>query len=148
MALFLAFITLLIKLIFIDNYCNTILRERHSKSYIKKHYNGLMNTIFYSKLFKEISFPIIIMNYLSIILILFLILLSSISIITSINIHSILNYLINIYIVLMFLLFIYDSIKIIFLNKDSKNNKLNIIQRIIYAFIFSIIICLIFFMID
>ena len=144
MALFLAFITLLIKLIFIDNYCNSVLRKNHSKSYIKKHYRGLMNKIFYSKLFKEISLPIIIMNYLSIILIIFLILLSSISIFTSINIHSILNYLINIYIVLMFFLFIYDSIKIIFLNKDSKNNKLNIVQRLIYGIIFSIIICLLF----
>lgn len=137
--LFLVFVTVCLKCLFIDNYCHNILRKRHSKSYIKKHYKGLANKIFYVKYIKEIGVVPVIVNYILLFIFIALIILFFVSLFPKIQISYLIDDIIFIYMILFCLLFIYDSIKFIVFNKDAKNQKCSIGYRVIYLLVFIVI---------
>ncbi len=140
--IFLLILSILIKIIFLDNYCYNLLRLNHSKSYIRKNFSGIFNKIFYNKFFKEISIISLIANYLILLIITILIVILILSFF--INLDIVINIIICIYsfiAVIYFLLILFDFV---FLNKNIKGEKSSILSRLNVGLIFLVIAILYF----
>lgn len=140
--IFLIILSILIKIIFIDNYCYESLRLKHSKTYIRKNFGGAFNKIFYNKYFREISIIPLLANYFILLMmaVLFVVLIISFFI----NLDMVINTVICIYgfvAVIYFLLILFDFV---ILNKNSKGEKSSILSRLIVGLIFLVlaILCL------
>lgn len=132
--LFLLILTVLIKLIFIDNYCYNTLRLSHSKTYIKKNYSGIINKIFYKKFFREIGIFSVIVNCLILLTTAILVVILFVSFFY--NLDIIINIIICIYSFIAAIYFLLISFDFIFLNKNSKGEKSSFITRFFVGFIF------------
>lgn len=140
--IFFVFLTVFLKIAYIDSYSYEKLRNKHSKSYIKKTYKGLLNRIFYKDVIKEVGPLLSILNFLTYLIIVTLTIVFIISFFTEIN------YLINIIIVLYlsfavlyFLILLFDFV---ILNKNFKGEKSSFISRIVIALIFCLLFVLYF----
>lgn len=141
--LFFMFLTVFVKIAYIDNYCYEKLRDKHSKSYIKKTYKDLANRIFYKDTIKEVGSLLSFLNIFALIMLVVLTIIFIISFFTEIR------YLINIIIVMYFLFavlyFFSILINFVIMNKNAKGEKSSAFGRIVIAFIFCLLFILYFF---
>ena len=136
------FLTAFVKIAYIDNYCYGKLREKHSRSYIKKTYKGLLNQIFYKDFIREVGLLSSILNYLTLLMMIVLTIVLIISFFTEIN--YLLNIIINIYIlfaVSYFFIILFDFVK---MNRNSKGEKSGTFGRIVIALLFCLFFILYF----
>lgn len=120
-----------IKFIVIDRYAYDSLRIKHSKSYIKKHYRGLVNKLLYNSYKREISIVILAINYISILVFFFLLVLFILSLTHLFDLSFIINLVIYGFGAVILLAFIYDMIKLVFMNRDLKDQKTSPFTRIL-----------------
>jgi len=132
--LILLLLTISIKLFFCDSYCYEILRRKHSKSYIRKHFNVISNRIFYKDFVGDVGLLPLIINYMIICLILFLFVLFLISFF--VNVRSLLNNIVIIYGIVFIVYYLILTFNFVILNKNAKGEKSGILGRIIVALVF------------
>lgn len=120
------------KIVFVDSWVYANLRKHRSKSYIRKHYRGIANHIFYKDFYREIKKVYIIINYLTIFAFAFLTVLLFISFF-HVDISFFVNICLNILIFICILIAVYVDYDMIFNGIDTKGNKISIFLRIIYT---------------
>lgn len=140
--IFFMVLTVFVKIAYIDNYCYKKLRDKHSKSYIKKTYKGLINKIFYKDFIREVGFLLSTLNFLTLLMIVALTIVLTVSFFTKIK------YLLNIIIVLYFLFAVLYSFILLFnfviMNKNGKGEKSSTFSRIVIALLFCLLFILYF----
>lgn len=140
--IFLICLTAFIKIAYIDNYSYEKLRDKHSKSYIKKTYKGLINRIFYKDIIKEIGPLLSALNFLILLMIVVLTIFFIISLFTDVE------YLINIivYMYLLFAVFYFFCLlfNFVVMNKNGKGEKSSLLSRIVILLFFCLLFVLYF----
>lgn len=126
--------TVFVKISYIDNYCYGKLRDKHSKSYIKKTYKGLINKIFYKDFIREVGLLPSILNFWTLFMIVVLIIVLIISFFTKIN--YLLNITIDLYFLFAVLYFFIILFDFVIMNKNSKGEKSGTFGRIVIALLF------------
>lgn len=140
--IFIIFLTVFIKIAYIDNYCYEKLRDKHSKSYIKKTYKGLINKIFYKDFIKEVGLLLSILNFL------ILLMIAVLTIVLIVSFFAEIKHLLNSIIVIYFLFAVLYSFILLFnfviMNKNCKGEKSSTFSRIFIALLFCLIFILYF----
>ncbi len=127
-------LALAIKFLFIDAMRYNNLRLSHSKTYIKKHWNGFLNRIFYKDYIREFSIICVILNYLTLMIIFVLLVMFFISLFPAVDVTLPIKIVLLIYLALTAISSIYDLFRILFLGIDVKGNKTSKLERCITIF--------------
>ena len=123
------FATLILKFIVNDS-CYNILRENHSKTYIKKNYSGFKNWLFYKDYRKEVG----LLFYINLVILLAIFLLSSMFVLClfiRIDITILLKILSVFFGMLCLINFVYIIVKFIVTGIDGRGEKVGIPGRLI-----------------